>query len=179
MISDVHQLICRSEAFSCVLIQCHNFPSKFIPRVRRCNAQRNCKKYPRATFQTLRASLSMLNGKGHDSTIRKKLNHCLFERLARRNPLLPKKKNMAAQLRFANLHLNKPHRKATFSSSPTHKDITLHTYLPQMPFLKQTPEYLCLLLGSNQARFLVAHYLSTTTLQSHLNKHQDFWNNVL
>lgn len=164
MISDVHQLVCRSKAFSCVLIQCHNFPSKFTPRVRRCNAQRNCKKYPRATFQTLRASLSMLNGKGHDSTIRKKLKSM---------------KSMAAQLRFANLHLNKPHRKATFSSSPTHKDITLHTYLPQMPFLKQTPEYLCLLLGSNQACFLVAHYLSTTTLQSHLNKHQDFWNNVL
>jgi len=50
---------------------------------------RETAKNPRATSQTLQASVSMLNVKVHD----------------RRKPLLSKK-NMAAQLRFAKLHLN-------------------------------------------------------------------------
>ena len=58
---------------------------------------------PRATFQTLQASVSVLNVKFNDSTIRIRLSkYGLFKRFPRRKPL-PSKMNMAAQLRFANL----------------------------------------------------------------------------
>ena len=63
---------------------------------------------PRVTFQTLQISVNMLNIKVHDSTIRERLNkYTLFGRVGRKKSLLYKK-NMAAQLRFAKLHLDKP-----------------------------------------------------------------------
>jgi len=50
----------------------------------------------------------MLSVEIHDSIIRKRLNkYGMFGRVARRKPLCSKK-NMAAWLRFAKLHLNKP-----------------------------------------------------------------------
>jgi len=67
---------------------------------------RETAKNPRATTQTLQASVIKLNVKVHDRTITKKKKYGMFGRVARRKLLLSKK-NMAAWLRFANLHLNK------------------------------------------------------------------------
>lgn len=50
----------------------------------------------------------MLNFKVYDSSVRKRLNkYGLFRRVTRSKPQLPKK-NMAAELWFAKLQLNKP-----------------------------------------------------------------------
>jgi len=51
----------------------------------------------------------MLNIKVHNSTVRKTTKQVwLVWKSCRRKPLLSKK-NMAAQVRFAKFHLNKPH----------------------------------------------------------------------
>lgn len=53
-----------------------------------------------------KATVSMLNVKARDSTIKKRWNKCgLFGTFAKRRPSLSKK-NVAAQLRVAKLHLN-------------------------------------------------------------------------
>uniref|UniRef100_A0A3Q2VV05 Voltage-gated delayed rectifier potassium channel KCNH8 n=1 Tax=Haplochromis burtoni TaxID=8153 RepID=A0A3Q2VV05_HAPBU len=58
--------------------------------------------------RTPTTSVSILNVTFHDSTIRKRLNkYGLFGKTAQRKPLLSKE-NMAAQVRFAELHLSKP-----------------------------------------------------------------------
>lgn len=59
----------------------------------------------RAVTQTLQASVRMLKVKVHDSAIRKRLSKY---GLSERRRLLLSKKNMAPQLRFSKLHLNKP-----------------------------------------------------------------------
>ena len=66
---------------------CRSWTSQQVhPKVRLCNAQRKCKKTPRATSQTLQASVIMLNVKVHDSTVRKRLNkYGLFGRVAGEN----------------------------------------------------------------------------------------------
>ena len=69
---------------------------------------REIAKNPRVTSQTLQASVSMLNVEIHDSTIGKRLNkYGLFGRVARGMCLLSKK-NKAAWLMFAKMHLDKP-----------------------------------------------------------------------
>lgn len=68
---------------------------------------RESQKNPRAAFQTLQVSVSMSNTRFHESTIGKKLNKCL-EGLPGEN-VSSVEKNMAVQLKFANLDLNKPH----------------------------------------------------------------------
>nr|XP_028576306.1 zinc finger protein 577-like isoform X2 [Podarcis muralis] len=59
-------------------------PSKFTPRSDRAML-REIAKNPRVTSQALQASVSMLNVKVHDSTIRKRLN--MLGRVVRRKPL--------------------------------------------------------------------------------------------
>lgn len=58
-------------------------------------------------ISTLQASVGVLNVKVHHGSIRRRLNkYGLFWRVSRRKAVLSKK-NMAAQLRLAKLHLNK------------------------------------------------------------------------
>lgn len=82
---------------------------KFIPRSDCAILRQTWKKRkPRATSQTLQASVSMLNVKVYDSSVRKRLNkYGLFRRVTRSKPQLSKK-NMAVELWFAKLQLNKP-----------------------------------------------------------------------
>ena len=69
---------------------------------------RETAKTPRVTSQILQASANMLNVKVHDTTNIKILNkYGLFGRGARRK-ILFSKKDVAAWLRFAKLHLDKP-----------------------------------------------------------------------
>ena len=77
------------------------------PNVRLRNAQKNCEK-PRATSQTLWASISMLNVKVHDSTIRKRQVWLVWKGFSRKT--LFSNKNIAAWLRFVKLCLKKTTR---------------------------------------------------------------------
>lgn len=75
-------------------------------KVKSCYSQ--IAKNPRATPLTLHGSVSMLNVKVYDSKIRKRLNeYGLLGRVARREPP-HSKMSTTAQLRSAELHLNKP-----------------------------------------------------------------------
>lgn len=93
-----------SGAFRFVLTKSHSLPNKFTPTPD-CNS---CEIAKRSSTQTKQASVCMINVQVHYSTIRIGLNkHGFFEEVTKRKPLLPKT-NMAAHLRLAKLHLNKP-----------------------------------------------------------------------
>lgn len=84
----------------------HSRQLSVLPGVDVLQGQRETVNSLTATSQDLQASVCMLNLKVHKSTIRKKWTSFVWKE-GRKNPLIFKK-NMAAQLRFATLHLKNP-----------------------------------------------------------------------
>ena len=106
----VRQIVYKWRKFSTVAtLPRSGRPAKMTAR-EQCRMLNEAKKNPGVSAKDLQKSLEHANISADESTICKTLNNNGVHGRTRKKPLLSKKKNIAAHLKFAKEHLDVPQR---------------------------------------------------------------------